>query len=131
MKENMVIMRRTILIDLVFNGLNQLNGFKVEGPDKDYYVDGLYRFLHNSNGTVPSYIKCTDKSDIWYIFRYYRNNHIHNRRFPKCNESFQLTLQEANMFPYLEVPDYCFRNTSRLGFIQVLLSVIPYREACI
>jgi hypothetical protein len=45
MKEKHGKRRRTILIDLVFNSLEQINGFKVEGPDKDYYVDGLRPLL--------------------------------------------------------------------------------------
>ena len=59
-KEQSGYRKRTILIDLVFNGIEQLNGYKVEAPhiikknDNDkviydnegyYYVDGLRQLL--------------------------------------------------------------------------------------
>lgn len=105
--------KRTILIDLVFNGLNQLNGFQVPGPSESgyYYVDGLRQLL--------AQFKCTPFLPI--------NNELINRTygiftvalqsitittvqgFPDVMQA-QITLQEVCMFPYLEVPDYCFRH---------------------
>lgn len=105
--------KRTILIDLVFNGINQLNGFKVPGPSESgyYYVDGLRQLL--------AQFKCTPFLPI--------TNELINRTygiftvalqsitmttvqgFPNVMQA-QITLQEVCMFPYLEVPDYCFRH---------------------
>ena len=37
--------KRTISIELVFHGYNQINGYKVESPEGYYYVDGLRQLL--------------------------------------------------------------------------------------
>lgn len=111
MKEKHGHHRRTILIDLVFNGLNQLNGFKVEGPDKDYYVDGLRPLLAQFKCTPFLPISNVLINQTYGIFSVVLQGITIStiEGFPNAMKA-QLTLQEANMFPYLEVPDYCFRN---------------------
>lgn len=106
--------KRVIMIDLVFNGLEQLNGYPVDGPeseDKKYYVDGLRQLL--------AQFKCTPFLPI--------TNELINGTFGVFTVALQaitmhtvqgfpdvmtaqITLQEVNMFPYTEMPDVCFRN---------------------
>lgn len=112
--------RRTILIDLVFNGVDNLNGFEVDAPShpdgsggtsKKYYVDGLRQLM--------AQFKCAPFLPI--------SNILINRTygiytvalqsitistvngFPDCMKA-QVTLQEVNMMPYLEVPDIAFSS---------------------
>ena len=107
--------RRTIMIDLVFNGIDQINGFRVEGPEsvdgKDYYIDGLRPLM--------AQFKCTPFLPI--------TNELINRTYGIFTVALQsinistvpgyadvlkaqIILQEVCMFPYLEAPDYCFRH---------------------
>ena len=106
--------KRTLLIDLVFNNYDQINGYKVAGPEsidgKDYYVDGLRQLL--------AQFKCTPFLPIQNEFI----NGVHGiftvvlqginistvPGFPNLMKA-QLTLQEVDMFPYLEVPSIMFK----------------------
>lgn len=103
--------RRTILVDLVFNSLEQINGFQVPGPDKPYYVDGLRPLLAEFkmtpflpitndliNGTYGIYTVVLQNITISTV-----------EGFPDLMKA-QLTLQEVSMFPYIELPDICFSN---------------------
>ena len=111
MKEKHGHHRRTILIDLVFNTLEQLNGFKVQGPEGYYYVDGLRPLLAQFkcapflpimneliNGTYGIFAVALQSIVISDVYG-----------FPDTMKA-QLTLQEVNMFPYLQMPDICFRD---------------------
>ena len=96
--------RRTIALDVVFHGVNQINGFKVPGPeDKWYYVDGLRQLLAE--------FKCTPFLPItnWTI------NYTYNiwtvalqsiiiSTMPGYPDvlTAHITLQEVDLFPYLE-----------------------------
>lgn len=107
--------KRTLLVDLVFNGFNQINGYKVEGAEsssgKDYYLDGLRQML--------AQFKCTPFLPI-------QNEFINGTHgifavvlqsitistvpgFPSLMKA-QLTLQEVEMFPYLEMPNAAFKS---------------------
>lgn len=107
--------KRTLLVDLVFNGHEQINGYRVEGPEsvdgKDYYVDGLRQML--------AQFKCTPFLPI-------QNEYINGVHgifvvvlqgitistvpgFPTLMTA-QLTLQEVEMFPYLEMPNAAFKS---------------------
>ena len=124
-KEQSGYRKRTILIDLVFNGIEQLNGYKVKAPhiikknDNDkviydnegyYYVDGLRQLL--------AQFKCAPILPI--------SNELINGMYGIFNVALQsitistidgypdamtaqITLQEVCMFPYIEMPDICFR----------------------
>jgi hypothetical protein len=72
--------KRTIFIDIVFNGIEQLNGYKVEGPEVAnnegyYYVDGLRQLLAQFKCTpfLPiqnEYLKLTVTSDVFGVEMY-------------------------------------------------------------
>ena len=102
--------KRTIMIDLVFNGIEQLNGFPVEGPEGTYYVDGLRQLL--------AQFKCTPFLPI--------SNELINGMYGIFTVALQsitmytiqgypnamganITLQEVNMFPYIQMPDVSFK----------------------
>lgn len=107
--------KRTLLVDLVFNGYEQINGYRVEGAEsadgKDYYVDGLRQLL--------AQFKCTPFLPIQNEFI----NGVHGIHtvvlqgitistvpgFPTLMTA-QLTLQEVEMFPYLEAPSIVFKS---------------------
>lgn len=95
--------RRMIVLDVVFHGVNQINGFKVPGPEGWYYVDGLRQLLAE--------FKCTPFLPItnWTI------NYTYNiwtvalqsiiiSTLPGYPDvlTAHITLQEVDLFPYLE-----------------------------
>lgn len=103
--------RRTILIDLVAHGLNQINGFCVKGPDGDYYVDGVRPLLAQFKRTpfLPIFnelINCT------YGIHTVALQSITIRTqegFPNLM-AVQITLQEVNMMPYIEMHSIYFQH---------------------
>lgn len=103
--------KRTILIDLVFNSLEQINGYKVEGPDKDYYVDGLRQLLAQFKCTPFLPITNTTINHTYGIYTVVLQSITIStvNGFPEMLKA-QITLQEVNMMPYLEVPDIFFKN---------------------
>lgn len=105
--------KRTILIDLVFNGIEQLNGYRVPGPespDKDYYVDGLRQLLAQFKCTPFLPISNELINGTYGIFAVALQAITMStvQGFPNVMTA-QITLQEVNMFPYIEMPDVCFR----------------------
>ena len=103
--------KRTISIELVFHGYNQINGYKVEGPDGYYYVDGLRQLL--------AQFKCTPFLPIDnYTINSTYNIHTVALQSIVCStvEGFpdmmiaNLTLQEVDLFPYLEVHSMLFSD---------------------
>ena len=115
---------RNIIIDIVFNGLDQINGYKVEAPNINinndnfiyqnngyYYVDGLRQLLAQFKCTpiLPIYnelINCTYgiytvalQSITISTVPGYPNVMIAN-----------VTLQEINVYPYIEMPDVYFQH---------------------
>lgn len=103
--------KRSILIDLVFNSLDQINGYKVKGPDKDYYVDGLRQLLAQFKCTPFLPITNTTINNTYGIYTVVLQSITIStiNGFPNMIKA-QITLQEVNMMPYLEVPDIFFKN---------------------
>lgn len=101
--------RRTILIDLVFYGNEQINGYKVDGPDGVYYVDGLRQLLaqFKSAPFLPVINELMNNVyNIWAVAL--QDITISNLNgFPDILTA-QVTLLEVNLFPYLEVPNLFF-----------------------
>lgn len=102
--------KRTILIDLVFNGLDQLNGYKVEGPEGYYYVDGLRQLLAQFKCTPILPISNELINGMYGIFTVALQSITMSTMpgFPDAMTA-QITLQEINMFPYIEMPDICYK----------------------
>lgn len=102
--------KRTILIDLVFNGMNQLNGYPVEGPEGIYYVDGLRSILAQFKCTPFLPIISEFINGTYGIFTVALQSITIStvNGFPNVMKA-QLTLQEVNLVPYLEVPNFMYR----------------------
>ena len=102
--------KRTILIDLVFNGIEQLNGYKVEGPEGYYYIDGLRQLLAQFKCTPFLPISNELVNGMYGIFTVALQSITMSTMpgFPNAMTA-QITLQEVNMFPYIEMPDVCFK----------------------
>lgn len=103
--------KRTLLIDLVFNGLNQLNGYPVDGPEGTYYVDGLRSLLAQFKCTpflpiINEYINTT-----FFIYTVALQSITIStiNGFPDVMKA-QLTLQEATLVPYIELPNILFMD---------------------
>jgi len=102
--------KRTILIDLVFNGIEQLNGYKVDGPEGDYYVDGLRQLLAQFKCTPFLPISNELINGMYGIFTVALQSITMSTIQGFSNAmTAQITLQEVNMFPYIEMPDVCFK----------------------
>lgn len=109
--------KRTIMIDLIFNGDEQLNGYKVNGPEVNgdegyYYMDGLRQLL--------AQFKCTPFLPItnelingMYGIYTVALQAITIRTIPGFPNvmSANITLQEVNVFPYIQMPDAVFKYT--------------------
>ena len=115
--------KRTILADLVFNGIDQINGYKVEGPEGDYYVDGLRQLLAQFKCTPFLPITHEMINGMYGIFTVVLQA-ITIRAVPGFPNMLiaQVTLQEIEMFPYIEMPNIAFRY-------MILLSKIINRKS--
>lgn len=102
--------RRTILVDLVFKGADQINGYKVEGPEGSYYMDGLRQLLAQFKCTPFLPIINEMINGMYGIFTVVLQA-ITIRAEPGFPDmlSAQITLQEVEMFPYIEMPNVAFR----------------------
>ena len=124
-KEKSGYHKRIILIDLVFNGIEQLNGYKVEAPhivkknddgtiiyDNEgyYYVDGLRQLLAQFKCTPILPITNELINGMYGIFTVALQSITMSTvdGFPNTMTA-QITLQEVCMFPYIEMPDICFK----------------------
>ena len=103
--------KRTISIELVFHGHNQINGYKVESPEGYYYVDGLRQLL--------AQFKCTPFLPIEnYTINNTYNIHAVALQSIVCStvEGFpdmmiaNLTLQEVDLYPYIETHTMFFSD---------------------
>lgn len=103
--------KRTISIELVFHGHNQINGYKVESPEGYYYVDGLRQLL--------AQFKCTPFLPIEnYTINNTYNIHTVALQSIICStvEGFpdmmiaNLTLQEVDLYPYIETHTMFFSD---------------------
>lgn len=112
--------RKTILVDLVFSDIQQINGYKVPAPwhyvnnddmSNVYYVDGLRQLLAQFkcapflpvtnvllNMTYGIYAVALQSITISTV-----------KGFPDVLKA-QLTLQDVDMFPYLGVPTICYKD---------------------
>lgn len=102
--------RRIILIDLVFNGTQQLNGYPVNGPEGIYYVDGLRQLLAQFKCAPFLPIVNETINGTYAIFTVALQSITMSTLdgFPGAMTA-QVTLQEVNLTPYIEMPDVCFR----------------------
>ena len=124
-KEKSGYHKRIILIDLVFNGIEQLNGYKVPAPhitkknddgtviyDNQgyYYVDGLRQLLAQFKCTPILPITNELINGMYSIFTVALQSITMSTvdGFPNTMTA-QITLQEVCMFPYIEMPDICFK----------------------
>lgn len=118
-KEKVGHHRRTILIDLVFNGTNQLNGFKVPAPKiKErnydnggyYYMDGLRQLLAQFKCTPILPVTNELLNSMYNIYTVALQSITISTidGFPDAMTA-QITLQEVCMFPYIEMPDITFQ----------------------
>lgn len=104
--------KRIILIDLVFNGINQLNGFPVDGPDgkNTYYMDGLRQLLAQFKCTPILPITNELINGMYGIFTVALQSITMStiEGFPDAM-TCQITLQEIEMFPYINMPNAAFK----------------------
>lgn len=118
MKEKTGYHRRYIQIDLVFNGMDEINGFKVPAPKhKDgnettsyYYVDGLRTLLSEFKFT-PFLPIDNDLLKSYGIYTVALEN-ITISTIPGFQNALaaHLELFEVNMTPYIEMPDRMFNE---------------------
>lgn len=103
--------KRTISIELVFHGYNQINGYQVESPEGYYYVDGLRQLL--------AQFKCTPFLPIQnYTINNTYNIHTVALQSIVCStvDGFpdmmiaNLTLQEVDLYPYIEAHTMFFSD---------------------
>lgn len=117
--------KRIILIDLVFNGINQLNGYKVEAPhvvNKNdngeviydnhgyYYMDGLRQLLAQFKCTPILPITNELINGMYGIFTVALQSITMGtiEGYPDAM-TCQITLQEIEMFPYINMPNASFK----------------------
>lgn len=109
--------KRTINIDLVFNGLDEINGYKVHAPKhKDgnkesyvYYVDGLRELLAQFKVTPFLPIENDLINQTYKIYTVALQQIVVSTIDGFQNAlSAHLILQEVNMTPYIEMPDMMF-----------------------
>lgn len=102
--------KKTILIDLVFSDINQLNGYPVEGPEGIYYVDGLRQLLAQFKCTPFLPISNELINGMYNIFTVALQSITIStmQGYPDVMTA-QITLQEVNMYPYTEMPDVYFK----------------------
>lgn len=122
--------KRTVTIDLVFDGMDEINGYKVPGPThKDgnyvdeqgnkqdsisnfYYVDGLRTLLAQFKLTpfLPIANRLLNNSYKIYVVAL---QSIVISTIPGFQNalSAHITLQEIDMMPYIEMPNVMYRHT--------------------
>ena len=112
--------KRTVQIDLVFDGMDEINGYKVPGPvhkDGDkysnfYYVDGLRPLLAQFKLTPFLPVRNELLNDAYNIYVVALQSIVIS-----TIEGFQnaltahITLQEVDMMPYIEMPNLMYRHT--------------------
>ncbi len=112
--------KRTIQVDLVFDGIDEINGYKVPGPvhkDGDkysnfYYVDGLRTLL--AQFKLTPFLPIRNE-----LLNYAYNIDVVALQSIVIStiDGFQnvltahITLQEVDMMPYIEMPNIMYRHT--------------------
>ena len=105
--------KKDIQISLILNGINQINGYKVNGPmDYKYYVDGLRNLIAQMKFTPFMPIENTVINIVHDVSNVAIRN-IYVETIPGFPESLQavLTLDEFNVTPYLRIPNALFDNS--------------------
>jgi hypothetical protein len=113
--------KRTISIDLVFNGMDEINGYKVAGPlhkdgkDKTtnyYYIDGLRQLLAQFKYT-PFLPVVNDLLNNGYNIYTVALRSITISTIEEYQNALKasISLQEVDMMPYIEMPNIMFRHT--------------------
>ena len=103
--------RRNIVLDVVFHGVNQINGFKVPGPEGWYYVDGLRQLLAEFKCTPFLPIKNWTINYTYNIWTVALQSIIISTMpgYPDVLTA-HITLQEVDLFPYLETHTMFFEE---------------------
>ena len=117
-KEKTGYHKREIHIHLCFNGMDEINGYKVPAPKHSdgnkvseyYYVDGLRPLLAQFKSTP--FIPVTNEllNEVYGIYTVSLNDIIIRSIDGFQNAlSCELVLQEINMMPYIEMPDIMYQ----------------------
>ena len=117
-KEKTGYHKRIIHIHLCFNGMDEINGYKVPAPkhmDGDeeseyYYVDGLRQILAQFKSTP--FVPITNEllNEVYGIYTVALNSiNIRNINGFQNALACEIILQEINVMPYIEVPDVLFQ----------------------
>ncbi|WP_459482661.1 transglycosylase SLT domain-containing protein [Clostridium saccharoperbutylacetonicum] len=104
--------RKDIQISMILNGMDQINGYKVEGPmDYSYYVDGLRNLIAQMKFTPFMPIENT-VVNITHGVNNVAIRNIYVETIAGFPEALQvvLTLDEFNVTPYLRIPNAFFDN---------------------
>ncbi len=112
--------KRTINMSIIFDGMDEINGYKVPGPthkDNDkysnfYYVDGLRTLLAEFKLTPFLPIK-NDLLNNSYKIYVVALQSIVIETIEGFQNAFRATiiLQEVDMMPYIEMPNMMFQHT--------------------
>lgn len=105
--------KKDIQISLVLNGMDQINGYKVDGPmDYSYYVDGLRNLIVQMKFTPFVPVENTVINIVHGVSNVAIRN-IYVETIPGFPEALQvvLTLDEFNATPYLRIPNAFFDNS--------------------
>lgn len=102
--------RRTVMIDLVAHGSDQINGFAVEGPDGTYYMDGIRPLLAQFKRTpfLPIFNELINDTYGIHTVALQSITIQTVENFPNVMTA-QITLQEMNMMPYIEMHSFYFQ----------------------
>lgn len=102
--------RRTIMIDLVAHGSDQINGFAVEGPEGTYYMDGIRPLLAQFKRTpfLPIFNELLNDTYGIHTVALQSITVQTVENFPTVMTA-QITLQEMNMMPYIEMHSFYFQ----------------------
>lgn len=102
--------KRNVIIELVFNGNEQINGYPVDGPEGTYYVDGLRQLLAQFKCTPFLPISNELINGMYGIFTVALQgiNISTVSGYPNVMQA-QISLQEVSMVPYIEMPDAYFQ----------------------
>ncbi len=104
--------KKDIQISLILNGMDQINGYKVDGPmDYSYYVDGLRNLIAQMKFTPFVPIENT-VVNITHGVNNVAIRNIYVETIAGFPEALQvvLTLDEFNVTPYLRIPNAFFDN---------------------
>ena len=104
--------KKQIVITLFFNGIDQINGFKVESPfSYPYYMDGLRSLLAQFRRTPFLPVVNELLNDAHSIHNVALSGITINtvQGFPECLQ-VDITLMEFNAVPYIEAPQFMFQS---------------------